>query len=254
MLIKIRAQLPEIFFGSLLAVAIFSLGVVYQSSRQQPSGQNSSDAANNSGSPKAPDESPKITDWFLLLSNLFLVGSTLMLWRANNQSAKIAEEALTQLERPFVGVKILEEGLFNLREGSEHSSMKFLLVNYGRAPAIITQLFDYMDICQFGVMPEPPDITSNINEIPSGFIIRADAEAHRPSTRVYSQMFSDIELRALTMGTDDIFFLGFIRYRDIGNKKYRTGFCLKWSVPDDGQGSFPFLFEGDERYNYTTEE
>jgi hypothetical protein len=103
-------------------------------------------------------------------------------------------------------------------------------------------------------MPNPCDITTDKNEIPTGFVIGADKEAYQPSTRTYIEMFSDIALRAFTMGTDDVFFIGFVRYRDIGNRKYRTGFCMKWSVPGDKEGSFPFLFIGEDGYNYTREE
>jgi hypothetical protein len=37
MLIKIRFRFPELFLGMLLAVALFALGVVFESSRHQPS-------------------------------------------------------------------------------------------------------------------------------------------------------------------------------------------------------------------------
>jgi hypothetical protein len=201
--------------------------------------------------------SPAITaiaTGFIAWFTFTLKRSTDKLWSATQRSAVIAERALTQLERPFIGIKIEKTGLMNLREGTDHEDLIFRLVNYGRAPAIITQLFDDIVICQCGSMPNPCDITTDKNEIPTGFVIGADKEAYQPSTRTYREMFSDIALRAFTMGTDDVFFIGFVRYRDIGNRKYRTGFCMKWSVPGDKEGSFPFLFIGEDGYNYTREE
>ena len=48
--------------------------------------------------------------------------------------------------------------------------------------------------------------------------------------------------------------LGFIRYRDIFNNRYRMGFCLKWTPTEDDASGGRFLFDGDERYNYTQPE
>lgn len=255
MLIKTKSYIPEIFVGALLAVAIFGLGVAFELSRFPASNNQLAGAANNSGSLiGAQNSTDKLTDWLLVGINFFLVVSTVGLWIATNRSARISERALTQLERPFVGIKILEDGLTNLENGVEHKQLRFKLVNYGRAPAIITQLFDDLVICPFKAAPKPPDLTTDENEIPSGFIIGPDADAYQLSTRTYKDCFLENELRAFTMGTDDIFFLGFIRYSDIGGKKYRTGFCMKWTVPEESLGSFPFLYEGDSRYNYTSEE
>ena len=254
MRLKLKFYFPEILFGMFLAVAIFAMGVVFESSRHPPGDNQYAHGANNGGTPIVADNGIKITDWLLVLLNFFLVGSTLMLWKANNRSAQVAERALTDLERPFVGVKILEDGLFNLENGVEHKSLRFRLVNYGRTPATITQLFDDIIICQCGKTPTLLDTTTEENKIPMGFIIGADSEAYQLSDRRYADRFSEAELRAFTMGTDDVFFLGFVRYRDIFNNKYQTGFCLKWTVPEGRLGSFPFLFEGEDGYNYTEKE
>jgi hypothetical protein len=53
----------------------------------------------------------------------------------------------------------------------------------------------------------------------------------------------------ITAGDDDFFFIGFVTFRDIFDKKYVTGFCLKLN-----RGDGKFLFEGDQRYNYTRQE
>jgi hypothetical protein len=61
------------------------------------------------------------------------------------------------------------------------------------------------------------------------------------------------KLSAFTTGTEDLFFMGFVRYRDILNRRYRMGFWLKWHSGGHGS-SGKFLFEGDEDYNYTKQE
>src|SRR5580704_15012995 len=101
-----------------VAIALFACLVIWiawqdrASWREPQSGNYAEQTANNSRTVVATDKRPdKITDWLLVALNFFLVSSTLLLWRANNRSAKIAERALVELEAPFVNVKINKPGL-----------------------------------------------------------------------------------------------------------------------------------------------
>jgi hypothetical protein len=107
MLIKLKANIPEIILGVFLTVAVFSTGMVFESSRTPSAGGNSQHSTDQrSGSPTPESAADKTTDWLLVGLNFFLVISTLLLWKANNRSTKIAERALTELEAPFLGLQI----------------------------------------------------------------------------------------------------------------------------------------------------
>jgi hypothetical protein len=96
---------PEIVLGVFLAVAIFAMGMLFASSRHPPAEQKSAAQAGQSGGVVAhKDSENKLTDWLLVLFNGLLFGSTILLWNANNRSAKIAERALTEIERAFVSL------------------------------------------------------------------------------------------------------------------------------------------------------
>jgi hypothetical protein len=97
-----RFRVPEIFLGCLLTVAVFAMGMTLESSRQPATNQNVAENPDHGSAVVAADKSPNVTDWLLVLFNGLLFGSTVFLWKANNRSAKIAELALTDLERAFV--------------------------------------------------------------------------------------------------------------------------------------------------------
>jgi hypothetical protein len=96
----------------------------WQSSRHQPANLET-----------APD---KLTDWLLVTLNFFLVASTLLLWRANNRSAEIAERALTELERPYL---FILDYNWLLAEKARADGLEYGLIysvaNGGKLPAVI---------------------------------------------------------------------------------------------------------------------
>jgi hypothetical protein len=138
MLIKVNSKfgIPEIFFGMMLAVAIFVLGVMFESSQTPNASNNSQHAANNNSSKLTPDYVPeKITDWLLVILNAFLVGSTFLLWRANNRSARIAERTLAGLERPRILSFTPDFGLIN-----DKIRAQIGIMNFGRDPGRLTTI------------------------------------------------------------------------------------------------------------------
>jgi hypothetical protein len=106
----VKAPIPEIFLGALLAVATFAIGFVVASHYQQ-----------EIGSFRWPEI---ITAAFTVV----LAVSTVFLWWATLRSAKIAERALTELERPFVGIKVIPSQvteLEQLEQGAIPNSLQF---------------------------------------------------------------------------------------------------------------------------------
>jgi hypothetical protein len=217
MLIKLKANIPEIIVGVLLTVAVFATGVVFESSRHPPSKQQPSQESNESSRPIAPEHSAdKTTDWLLVVFNGLLFGSTVLLWIANNRSAKVAERALTELEAPFIYIKIKSEDLI-YRNGRADGKIRFLFGNYGHTPAHIVEFFDRIVPIRLPVQdgqPEPinPD-TQRGTAMPYGVVA--------PPEDV-SQDFSAL-VSELTSGKA-LFFIGYVRYADIFKRFYTVGF------------------------------
>jgi hypothetical protein len=153
MRIKLKANIPEIIFGVFLTVSIFAMGMLFESSRKPPADNQSRQTANQSSAPVSPEyATDKATDWLLVFLNFFLVGSTLLLWRANNRSAKIAERALTGLERPRI---LSYTPSFAITE--EEIKTQVFVINLGRDPGRIKKIsVNFID----GDLPGVPDFSS----------------------------------------------------------------------------------------------
>jgi hypothetical protein len=80
----------------------------------------------------------KLTDWLLVTLNFFLVASTLLLWRANNRSAAIAERALTELERPYLFILDYNWLLAQKAQADGHEyGVCYSVMNGGKLPAFV---------------------------------------------------------------------------------------------------------------------
>jgi hypothetical protein len=131
------------------ACLVIGFGVlVAASSRKSPSDKQPQHTTNQSSTPKSTHDPDKITDWLLVVLNFFLVGSTLMLWVANNRSAKIAERALTGLERPRIlsvtpSFAITQNGL----------ATQIYVYNLGRDPGRIKEI--HVNFIEGDLPPDP---------------------------------------------------------------------------------------------------
>jgi hypothetical protein len=127
-------------------------------------------------------------DWLAIFTGILAV-STVLLWLATLQSARTAERALTELERSFVGIKIISSELTDLDQlerGDIPNNHQFCFVNYGRTPATITQLADQLVLRPPGQSPEPFDITTKQNKFPEfGIIIGPNNGESPASSRSY---------------------------------------------------------------------
>jgi hypothetical protein len=111
------------------------------SSRQPPTNKGTETYAEKSSGIKTVQQSEnKITDWLLVLFNGLLVGSTVLLWRANNRSAKIAERSLTEVERAFVFIDGFNVELTTALD-SDSPSYEWLPERYRQDPGIYITRF-----------------------------------------------------------------------------------------------------------------
>jgi hypothetical protein len=138
MLIKLKFQFPEIVIGILLTVAIFAVGMVFESSRKPPNNQQEQSTTKSPAQishPSSADE--RIADYTLAVAWLtgVLAISTVGLWVvtvfAFRHSRKTAERQL----RAFVFGKGFDRGL-NLTDGKIEQYLFFVTFeNVGLTPA-----------------------------------------------------------------------------------------------------------------------
>ncbi len=162
-----RHKIPDVVLGALLAVAIFALGFAFKSSRQPPTNEQAASDTKRGGGIVAPEQSGnKLTDWLLVLFSGLLFGSTALLWNANNRSAKIAERALTELEAPFVSIKINAPGLEIKGPNVTFGILQYCVANYGRTPATVLEHFEKVDAVEIGKGLPPKKIVSVTATLP----------------------------------------------------------------------------------------
>jgi hypothetical protein len=253
MLVKLKANVPEIILGALLAVAVFAMGMAFESSRHPPSNNYSGQATKEGSAPIAAEHGPdKVTDWLLVFLNVFLVGSTLLLWRANNRSAKIAERALNELEAPFIGLKILNTGLRCAWKMNDDyivekalNGLSYCFVNYGRTAGVLLALKDKLQVCPAGGLPSLEWPAERDKPYPYGVLIGPDKESAE-SFRVWDDFIDKNEWMTFEASDADLFLVGRLQYRDIFGSVFEIGFCAVYVRETGG-----FLMKGGRDYNYS---
>jgi hypothetical protein len=178
-----------------------------------------------------------------------LTVSTGFLWFSTRRAAKIAERALTELEVPFIGLKILDPGItvdFTVNQPilSIGERIRFCFTNYGRTPATLMGLKTDLRTCRAGNLPVPIWESEFAKRYPPGVLVGADRDS-APSTRYLKRSLSDEEIDAIRDQTADLFLIGRLRYDDIFGNRYLMGFCAVFDKESGG-----FLMKGDKRYNY----
>lgn len=173
--------------------------------------------------------------------------------KAARGAADVARESLTKLEQPFVGIEIVSVGLSVKDPKSDphvklDDDLKFRFANYGRTPATITELFDEFHVCGPNEVPAPINPEGGGIEFPFGVIVGANRRSP-PTRRSQSEGIDQNIWTTFSVGDGELFLIGFVRFRDIFDQRHITGFCLRF----DKRGG-QFLFDGDERYNYTHRE
>jgi hypothetical protein len=253
MRVKLKANIPEIVLGVFLTVAVFAMGITFQSSRTPVASEKAHQSTDQRSGPPTPEYSAdKTTDWLLVGLNLFLVISTLLLWKANNRSAKIAALALSELEIPFVALKVTDPGIrieitINGEPVPFHGpKMDFCFANHGRTPATLTQLKTALVAAKIGKFPDIVDPNKVGKNYPFGVMVGPN-DTSQPSTRFFRDFISEGEKHAFENGELELFLIGFVKFTDIFRSKYTLGFCAKF----DRKGG-RFVLEGESGYNYQT--
>jgi hypothetical protein len=215
--------------AALLCLAIV-LGIFDGLSLGGPSSNNqTTNHTDNYRTPELPNEPNKLTDWLLVVLNLGLVISTVLLWRANNISAKIAERALTDLEAPSIFIDFLDHGFTVAPTGVEFKTrreIQYAFVNYGRSPAMLRNVADELRaIKKGGGFPPVIDLSkATPGEMAYGVVIPPNGGQTVPFTiNTFKFLLSDDG--SAIYDRDKVVFLTIAAvYTDIFDNRYRLGF------------------------------
>ncbi len=196
---------------------------------------------------------------------LTLKRSTDNLWDVTRRSADIAERALTELERPFITVEVLQSGLTFTASGtvtSPISDFKYQFVNHGRTPAQLIELVESWPVVDRirhptnsnkfqSVQPPPIDPkTQRGRQLPFGVVVSQNKPFELSANAVAVIDIQHVNVRPFfhSLGSD-LYFCGYVRYQDIFDKRYIFGFCAVYDFIGRR-----FVLMGDSRYNYTRRE
>jgi hypothetical protein len=167
--LRMRFRIPELFLGALMTVAVFAMGMMFESSHYQPSNQPTAQTAAKVQT--AQKTEPFTLDWLTEDGTVFFtaalvvvacIQAALFVWQlrymrkgmedtsaaaiagrnsadAATGQAKIAEESFSKLERPYL--YITDVSAFILDKKSSISDpvfyVTYTVANYGKTPAII---------------------------------------------------------------------------------------------------------------------
>jgi len=169
---------------------------------------------------------------------------------AAKRSADIAERALTELEAPIVGIKIVEAGLNwdRTKRTFTVGTLKYKFVNYGRTAATIFEICDDMRSVKIGEGFPLPLKSLRGPPLPYGVFVPPNGETEPFNFPIWAPMLGLAEPPDATRVIVP-FFLGTVRYGDIFGNLYTMGFCFMF----DDVGN-RFIEAGGPEHSYCRKE
>ncbi|HVA18326.1 MAG TPA: hypothetical protein VMV59_11510 [Candidatus Dormibacteraeota bacterium] len=242
MLVKIKANIPEIILGVFLTVAVFAAGMVFESSRHPPFNnqeQRSAQTADQIGQKSSTDD--RLADYAFALDVLtaFLVIATIGLLRATKRSAKIAERALTDLERPWALITNAGvQGIF-----SDPPFVEIEKQNIGRAGGIVRGVKAGFHISSSEIDVDSIKLTEwDLDEV--GNLLAPDKVY---TSKISFKPYKEPQVAAgIKAGAYNFILRAVLHYRGLTKANYETGFCFRYDAERER-----FVRHGGEQYNYT---
>jgi len=189
MLIKARFRFPEVVLGFLLAIAIFAMGVTFQSAPHQPSDHSADQRSAKVQDTHNPE--PFTLDWLTADGTVFFtavlafiagIQAGLFIWQltlirktlgpaekaaaAAQSAADVAKDGLTKLERPRILSQTPKFSVGN--DGS--MAAQFPILNFGRDPGRIKEEWSKFVT---GELPLIPDFSGGKCDRPDAWILPA---------------------------------------------------------------------------------
>jgi hypothetical protein len=193
------------------------------------------------------------TAWLVAFTGVLAV-STVFLWSATKRTALIAERAMTELEAPFISIKIIEPGIqWNQAARAVTGGMlRFTYINYGRTPATIFESFeDFRAVMPGDGLPRPINARNERGApMPWGVVAPPDGKETEPFTfNIFAGTLIEASRNPNILRDGIPFFLGFVMFGDIFGNLYTLGFCFLF----DRNGN-RFVLAGGDEYNYCRKE
>jgi len=170
---------------------------------------------------------------------------------AAKKSARVAEAALTVLEKPYVFVDrriILSKSILEIKDFKTqnsdflcHLGVEYFVINHGRTPAIIKNLTATMLIV--ANIPEHRRITGTPEIQPA--IGMAQGVPDGPLKCLSNEPATVVICDEILRGDKFLFFYGQISYRDVFSYEYLTGFGWRYFINANIWNP-----EGGDEYNF----
>jgi hypothetical protein len=274
MLIKFRFRFPEVFLGMLLAVAIFAMGGVFWSSQHLSNQSIIEQRQEETWWKRAIDP---VAIFTLGLICVGIVQLALFYWQlrlirtslaeakiaadassaaaeAATRQAKVAEDTLSKLERPWLFVELLQELRGNPDDEFEEPYALFDVVNHGRGPAIIEEF--YGEISEAELRPGSSLLRDEFHGIVGPGKAMEACKIHCPLGFAYDLTVNPADgtqfpIPKPTQNGWEVFLRILIHYRDIGGGAHISAFCWRY---DHGVNRWVKFEEepGGKAYNYLT--
>jgi hypothetical protein len=274
MLIKARFRFSEIFFGMLLAVAIFAIGLAVSPSIFSPN-----QSAENSATTEKPDEKSKkvgksesaddriakYTLWLAILTGGLVIVSVfqgVMLLRSDKtariaaEAAKKSADAVVSAELPILilhFVNLAAPGIASIAPNTplpEKFKPIISFENYGRGPAqIVSGCLEWTLAKDPSELPLPPKYQNIVPYTANAVVLQ--------NRRIPIDAPCEIELTSdqiVSLNTHEQFLwvYGYIAYRDFLDRAHEARFCIKWVPHREGHsGSVGFVWETETPPEYT---
>jgi hypothetical protein len=266
MLIKLRANIPEIVVGVLLAVAVFAMGMAIESSRHPPSQQIESSShpkpANETLERTAEKEIAQYTKWLAWFTGALVVVSAIQgffLLRAD-KTARIAANAATRssnaaigMELPILDVASLSIDMLSVTPGTDLTGAYGGVVNegvpglnsvisaipienFGRTPAFPTKI--EIGHCVASALPAQPIYPTSLPRRRDAFIDRktkGGVEIH------YGIDLTADQIASIRERTSFLWLYCAYHYLDFLREPHEARFCWKWSQDPPGHGIYGFI-------------
>lgn len=177
------------------------------------------------------------------------------------RSAKVAEQTVVDLERPWIFIDLeATEGFQRIppQDGQMQPmfvTLQWAFKNYGRSPAFV---FD--GAARMRVLPKPMPETPDYGQ-PTDMVIPVPMPPNKsqPNNTVWPievwPISDTTEHRRLIRGEAVLVFYGFIKYRDTSKKEHISRWCAMLQIPSfrlTGQPETYWSFEGPPAYTEYT--
>lgn len=171
--------------------------------------------------------------WFTLT----LRAATDRLWSAGKDQLRVAERTLTELERPYMYLKIKQSGLQTDANAlvAARNRLEYSFKNTGRTVAHSMEHAFRIAIEGPGKFPDPIDPdnppATDVERFPAGVIVEPN-DHHEPPVRDLRLYDDDAKWQSFAAPgkRSQLFMLGYFRYGDIFGAVHVLGFCAQYDI------------------------